>query len=377
MIISILAFFVVLSVLVLVHELGHFLLAKKAGVKVEEFGFGLPPRLAGIKRGETVYSLNWIPFGGFVKLYGEDLEDYGKNGQNQGRAFWAKPISARAGIVVAGVVFNFLLALLAFTAVYSYAGIPEETQRLTVLGVLPDSPASESGIQGGDLLLSVDGINLTGMQSGEDVVETFSQAVAGKKGTEISLKVQRDESELTYTVTPRVDYPQDQGPLGVAITNVEMVKYPWWQMPFRAVPQGLKEAFGWTGLIIASLGKMLADLFGQGVVPKDLAGPIGIFQITSQVARTGVVNLIQFMGVLSVNLAIFNILPFPALDGGRIIFLVYELVTRKRPKPELERKVNSVGLAFLIGLIALITVNDLARLLDTAPLFAGLRSLFN
>ena len=181
------------------------------------------------------------------------------------------------------------------------------------------------------------------------------------------------EGKMVFSVTPRADYPEGEGPTGVAIQSVvEMVRYPFWQMPFRGAVQGLKEAFGWTQLILDSLGKMVFDLFGRGLAPQDVAGPIGIFQITDQVARTGVINIIQFIGVLSVNLAILNIMPFPALDGGRLVFIAYEAITRRRPKPDLERWVNSAGFAFLIGLIVLVTVNDLVRVLNLSSFFTGL-----
>jgi regulator of sigma E protease len=151
--------------------------------------------------------------------------------------------------------------------------------------------------------------------------------------------------------------------LGVVVSDVEMKKFPFWQMPWRGTVEGFKEAFGWTALILSALKKMVVDLIIHGTIPKDVAGPVGIFQITGMVAKSGLLNILQFIGILSVNLAVINILPFPALDGGRLIFVVYEAITRRRPKPSFERWVNTAGMAFLLMLIILITINDVIRLI--------------
>ena len=155
---------------------------------------------------------------------------------------------------------------------------------------------------------------------------------------------------------------------------MEMKKYPLWQMPFRGAVVGCQEALGWTKLILGSLGKMVTDLVSAGKLPGDIAGPIGIFQVTGAVARTGLLNVIHFTGILSVNLVVLNILPLPALDGGRLTFVLYELITRRRPRPSFERWVNAAGMAFLLALIVLVTINDLARLIDFQGLWTQLQS---
>lgn len=346
-----LVFFIVLSILVLVHELGHFLAAKKSGIKVEEFGLGYPPRIWSKKKGETVYSFNLIPFGGFVKLFGEELSE----GKVSKRTFWAKSKKARIAVITAGVLGNFLLGIICFSSVYSVLGIPTQTDKVKVVEILPDSPAEKSGLQKDDIVLAVDGQSLNN-------IEHFIEVIGEKKDQKVELLILRQE-EQTFSITPRKDPPVNQGPLGVVVSGFEMKKYPFWQMPFRGIVEGFKEAFSWGSLILSSFGKMMADWLGRGVTPKDVAGPIGIFQASSTVTKQGFLAILQFMGVLSINLGILNILPFPALDGGRLLFIVYEIITKKRPKPVIEHWVNLIGMVVLLSLLVLVTINDIRRIL--------------
>jgi len=183
--------------------------------------------------------------------------------------------------------------------------------------------------------------------------------------------------KLVLFVTPRESPPEGEGPLGIVISDMEMKKYPLWQMPIYGTIEGFKEAFAWTGLVIGGLGKMIGNLVTKGQVPREIAGPVGILQVTSVVARSGILTILQFIGVLSVNLAVINILPFPALDGGRLIFIGYELLTRKKPKPQVEHWVNFVGLAVLMFLLILVTLNDIQRLIETTAIGTKLRTLFS
>ncbi|HUS60162.1 MAG TPA: M50 family metallopeptidase [Nevskiaceae bacterium] len=362
---TVIVFLITLSVLVLVHELGHFLAAKKSGIKVEEFGFGYPPRLWGKKIGETVYSINWIPFGGFVKLYGEELAEE-KRGKD---TFWSKSKKVRTAVIVAGVLGNFLLAIICFSIVYSAVGIPIKTDQVKIVGIAQDSPAEKMGLKKNDIILAVDDKDLHDLKH-------FIALIEEKKETQVKLLIKREENNLLLFIMPRESPPEGQGSLGVVVSSIEMKKYPFWQMPFRGAVEGIKEAMGWGTLIFSSLAKMVVDLVGRGVVPKDVAGPVGIFQVTAGVAQQGILTILQFIGVLSVNLAVLNILPFPALDGGRLLFILYEVVTRKRPKPSIEHWVNAVGMAVLLSLIILVTVNDIQRIIKTTSLAAQLRSFW-
>ncbi len=393
---TLLVFLAVLSVLVLSHELGHFLAAKKAGIKVEEFGLGYPPRIWSKKIGETVYSINLLPLGGFVRLFGEEIEEKDKiKGKDAHRAFWAKSKKARTAVILAGVVANFLLAVVVFTIIYSDLGIPTQTGQVTVLGVAPESPAARAGLKEKDVVVSVDRAKIASLGQ-------FMQLVDGNKDKPVSIEVKRSQdnpchqqvlggmipsgettptytcngSDLVLTVTPRANPPAGEGPLGVAVSDVQLVHYPWWQMPFRGAVQGFKEAFSWAGLVLDGLKRTMVDLFSHGQVPQDIAGPIGIFQITGQARQAGFLPVLQLIGIISVNLMVVNALPFPALDGGQLMFIVYELVVGKQPKPEFKRWVNSIGMAILLLLVALVSLNDISRLWKTSALAVKLRSLW-
>ncbi len=382
---TLLVFILVLSILVFVHELGHFLAAKKAGILVEEFGFGLPPRLWGKKVGETIYSINALPIGGFVKLYGEDgSEDPTSSqpdiGTSRGKAYFEKPIWQRLSVLLAGVTMNLLLATLAFSILYFVYGIPTKIGKIKIVGIAPNSPAEIARLKVGDWVLAVNGqeikktaefvkltkekaggaIELTIKREEDNPCQVNQKVMGGMASTQMTATCR--DGNLLVSLIPRQNPPEGEGPLGVAITDTEMKKYPWWQMPFLGVIQGFKESLSWGGMIIGSLKNTLVSLVVQRQVPKDIAGPIGIFQITGEAAKSGILAVLQFLGILSVNLAIINILPLPALDGGRLIFLGYEAVAKKKANPEVEAKVNTIGMAFLLGLMLLITINDILRL---------------
>lgn len=385
MLLTIIVFLFILSVLILVHEFGHFLLAKRAGIRVEEFGLGYPPRILARKIGETIYSINWILFGGFVKLLGEELEEIQKVKEKE-KSFWAKSKTARTSVIVAGVLANFILAIVCFSVVYSFIGIPTKTDQVKIVGLMENSPAAQAGLLEGDIVLSVNEIEVASMNR-------FIEIVEENKGQQVGIKVDREENnpclepvlggmgfscegdKLILFVTPREEPPEGEGALGIVISDVEMKKYPLWQMPFYGTIEGFKEAFAWTGLVIGGIGGMIGNLITKGQIPREIAGPVGILQITAGVARSGILTILQFIGVLSVNLAVINILPFPALDGGKLIFIGYELITRKKPKPQIEHWVNFAGMAFLLFLVTLVTINDIARLIETTSITSKLRSI--
>ena len=348
--------------------------AKKAGIKVEEFGFGYPPRIWVKKIGETEYSINAVPFGGFVRLYGDPAEGEVKKIRGFKRSFLGKSKKARTGVILAGVVANFLLGILVFSIVYSFTGIPQKTENIKIVGIAPFSPAEKGGLKEGDIVLAVDDKKITNLAE-------FTKLVSEKKGKEVKILIKREkenpcqekvlggggfscqDGNLLFWLVPRENPPEGEGPLGVVISDMEIVKYPFWQMPFRGAVEGVKEAFWWGWMIVFSLKKMLSDLVFRGLVSKDIAGPVGIFQATGVVAKTGILNILQFLGILSVNLAVLNVLPLPALDGGRLVFVVYEIIFRRRPKSSLERWINTIGMAILVILLILVTINDVKRML--------------
>lgn len=363
MLLTIISFILILSVLVLIHELGHYLTAKKLGVKVEEFGFGFPPRVWGKKVGETIYSINLLPIGGFVKLYGEDDAGGGKIGtldegafsvKDKKRAFFARPVWQRAVIVFAGVFMNFTLAVAILSYLVTVQGIPTQGKDIVIAAVAKNSPAQKAGLREGDVILSVDGQKITTA----DQVITYTKKHLGQELT-IVLKTPTNKSQ-TIKVTPRIHYPAGEGAMGIAIgANVIVVKSPWYLAPWV----GLKEALSQTWMILQGLGQLIFQLTVHRQVPQGLAGPVGIAQLTGQFIQIGFNAVLGLLALLSLNLAILNVLPIPALDGGRLFFILLEAVIGKKVSPRVEGYAHAIGMALLLGLIIFITFNDVNRLI--------------
>ena len=352
----VLIFILTLSILVLVHELGHFLMAKKMGVKVEEFGIGLPPKLFGIKKGETLYTVNLLPIGGFVKLFGEE---YGKTAKgDKSRTFINKKPWQTTLIVLGGVLGNFLLGWLIFSFLVTQ-GIQVPTNKVTVDKVTNNSPASIAGLQEKDVILKfvppISPISLIPLTSSTSLI-TLTQKYAGKN---IKLLVQRNNQQLIINLVPRINPPKGEGPLGISINSYMEKKYPWYTAPYY----GLIEASNITFKIASELGKLLFGLITFQKQNVDVAGPIGIANLAGQAIKFGGNAFLQFLGLLSLNLAIINILPFPALDGGRLVFVFYEGITKKKPNKNFEKYTNLIGFIMLLSLAALITVNDIIKLI--------------
>ena len=343
-----------LSILVLVHEFGHFFAARRTGVKVEEFGLGLPPRMFDKKFGDTIYSINWLPIGGFCKLYGEDPTTAS---QSDGQAdkkysFQSKKPWQKLIIVLGGVLMNLVLAIVIFSVIYSILGVPTETDTVKIIGIAKNSPAEKVGLMENDVILKV--------QDKEIKKPTdLTDEVGNYKGKSVNLVVNKG---TLVSVEVRANPPEGEGAIGIAISNTEMVKVPWYQF-YKGIGAGFKEAYYWGKIIGGGVFKMIGGLF-TGHVPKDVSGPIGMYQATSSINKNqGFLAVIHFFGIVSVNLALVNILPFPALDGGRIIFVLYEMISKKKANPKIEMIINNIGMLLLLGLILLITVGDVARVL--------------
>jgi len=364
MLITIIAFLLILSVLVLVHELGHFLVAKFLKIKVEEFGFGFPPRVFGKKFGETIYSINLLPIGGFVKLYGEDDAGGGSikikderlkikdEKEDLSRAFFSRPLWQRIGVVIAGVVMNFLLAVVIISTLFATQGVAVPTKNVIVNDVQKDSPAQIAGITKGDQIISINGNKIS-------TTEEFIEATKENAGAPVSILILRNGENLDINLTPRVDAPEGQGPIGVVISNIQLKKYSWFEAPFY----GTLEAFNFTKLILVGLGTMVSNLVTTGQAPEGVAGPVGVAQLTGVVVENGLVATLWFVSLLSLNLAVLNILPIPALDGGRLFFQLIELLTRKKVSPKYEGYAHAAGLIVLLSLMVLITVFDVSRII--------------
>ena len=375
----------VLSALVFAHELGHFWTARFFGVKAEEFGFGFPPRAIGWYRNRhgrwktvagnrsveslemsenealhpakraTVYSLNWLPIGGFVKIKGENGGE-----KDEGDSFASRTIGRRIIILSAGVIMNVVLAWALFSVGYMI-GLPGAADsvgknarvtdaQVVVQEVLPASAAASAGLKAGDAILRINDIGVTSEKVLQD-------AVAASAGKEAELLVNRAGQEQMIKVTPPVK-EGGRATIGIAIYSSGLVTYPF----CSAIWEGAKTT-GWVlGQIVVAFIDLFAQIFRGDNVGDQFAGPVGIAKITGQAANLGFTYLLQFMALLSLNLAIINILPFPALDGGRILFLAIEKVKGKPVRKEVEGAIHNIGFLLLIAVIIFITYKDIAKL---------------
>ena len=389
---DVLIFIIALSVLVLVHEFGHYIAAKLNGVRVDEFGLGLPPRIVGKNKWGTLWSLNWLPIGGFCKMYGEDPSEKGAGTAKD--SFLTKKPTQKAIIVVGGVLMNLVLAVVIFAVSYTISGIPVESGRVKILEVAKDSPAEKAGLREGEIILKIGDKDLTkgedltqevGKNKGEMVeiivgngrdrsVQNPEDAARSVQSSEDAIRsvqnpddaarsVQNpDDTIRSVQVQIREVAPEGQGLMGVVVSSMEVKKIEWYQF-YKGIGAGFKEAYFWGETIAKGVWSMVTGLF-VGQIPKDVTGPIGMFKATEQIrSQEGLLAVIHFFGIISVNLAIVNILPLPALDGGRILFVIYELLTGKRANEKFETIVNSIGMMILLGLILLITVGDVKNLM--------------
>ncbi len=348
---TIIAFVIVLSILVLVHELGHFTLAKLTGIRIEEFGLGYPPRLLTIaRRGDTEYTLNAIPFGGFVRMLGEEDPSHPDS-------FAAKSKLVRASALLAGSLMNVVLAFLLFIGV-GLIGFDIPTGSVAIVGVAPGSPAAGADLQEGDTILSIDGLTVRNTYE-------LSRYTRERLGDEVTLSIQRGEETTPIRLTPRREPPVGEGAMGVIIQTVDIVgtdklRYSLW----GAIPMAARM----TGDVIMAIFSGVASMI-QGVIAPDFRGPVGIAAATGEIAKSGLVALTQFTAFLSIQLAIFNLLPFPGLDGGRLAFIALETLRGgKRVAPEKEGLVHLVGLVILMGLLLIVSYQDIARLLSGQPI---------
>jgi len=424
MILTILLFLLVLSLLVFFHELGHFVTAKKLGMKVDEFGFGFPPRAFGFfkekfeekklvketeeilvedevvepfdaaqgLRGEevlretitdvvidteevrqvsrwrfvwgskdehpnqTIYSINWIPVGGFVKIHGESGEE-----KEDLTSFSNRPIWQRFIVLIAGVVMNFLFAV-ALLSVGFALGLPtvvdesvSTSARLTdekiqVMSVAPESPAARAGIESADEILSIDDKIFTSSTEARDYIKS-------QEGNEVKFLLKRGDDSITVSATAELLPTYNEKAIGVGLVKTALVSYPW----YLAVFKGFEATFVFTWEVLKAFGNLLWNLVVHQSVAMDLAGPVGIAVMTGEAAGLGFIYLLQFAAILSINLAVVNVLPFPALDGGRILFLIVEKIRGRAINEKMEILMHNLGFAILLLLVAFVTYRDLAK----------------
>jgi regulator of sigma E protease len=356
MIVPIIAFILILAFLVLVHELGHFFAAKKSGIAVEEFGLGFPPTIFKKKIGETHYSLNAIPLGGYVKIKGED----GEHNEEQD-SFGAQPIWQRIIVICAGVLMNIVAGWLLLVILFM-VGAPLELddsipshyvkhREIVITDVLEDTPAATSGLLPGDVLLSIDEINM-------NKIALFQDYISNLEGKATTIVYERGGVEETIALAPEILQQITNHPIiGVALSEVGVVRFP----IHKAFVAGTQSAVNYLDRILSAFGSIVAQVWKGDGLGNSLGGPVAIAVATSDVLDLGFSHVVIFTAVLSFNLAIINILPFPALDGGRLIFLAVEAIRRKPSRQEVEAWFHRVGFVLLMVLAIVITYKDLVR----------------
>lgn len=348
-----------LGFLVFVHELGHFVSAVRLGVKVEEFGFGYPPRMLTLFRYKGVpVTLNWLPLGGFVRMVGEE-GNYEAEGSLSSAPPWKKII-----IMSAGAIMNLLAAVLLFGIVGTY----EPLGAVTVESVLPGLPAAQAGLQDGDTILAVNGTPI-------DSTRALQEQIRAAGNGEVVLDVRRADpqsGDTTFNV-PLAPIDNKIGvEIGIPAGAATGERYD--LNPLRALSFGIRQTATWSVTMVDTLGMLLGSLFGLGgpAVQGGLAGPVGIARITGEVAKTGLINYLNLTALISVNLAVFNLLPIPALDGSRIVFALVEWIRRgKRVPPEKEAMVHAAGMIALLGLMVLVTFSDVRNIWLGRDAFGG------
>lgn len=361
MILTIIVFILILGILIFAHELGHFITAKKAGVRVDEFGFGFPPRIFAFKKGETTYSLNLIPVGGFVKIFGEQRE---KKTSRSKRAFYNRPAWQRAVMLIMGVVMNLLIAAI-FLSIVHGLGIPSFVEKgqeanyrniqVQIIEVAKNSPAEKADLRTGDTILLLF-FKKEAIQIKE--VEDVQNFIAGHIGEEIIFTIKRGEETIQKTVIPRANPPAGEGATGIAMAKTGLISYPWYQ----AILKGFETAGKLFITMIGLFYLLIKNLILKGAMIGEIAGPVGIYNLTSHMVQLGWVYVLQFAAILSINLVIINLIPIPALDGGRLLFLLIEKLKGKPIKPKVEQTANTIGFAILILLMIIITFRDIIKL---------------
>lgn len=362
--ITILATILVLGVLILVHELGHFWAAKAVDIEVSRFSIGFGPKLFGFRRGETEYVLSAIPLGGYVKMEGMADEEAmapleGRSQERRrpsSRDFDRKPLWARTVVVCAGVTMNFLFAFVAFTAIARHQGVMIPL----IDEVVPDSPAALAGMQAGDVVVAING---DAVRDRERVV----QHVALRPAVPVRLTVVRGEARVDVTVTPMLVREYDSFAKDTVERGRIGVVFPGTQEAHRSLslPEAVIEGADRTGWWVASIGDFVARIVTGRTSARELGGPIVIGQLSGQFARAGLWPLLEFMAIISVNLAVLNLLPIPVLDGGHLLFLGFEAVRGRAVSVEQRLRLTQIGLLLVVGLMVWAFANDILRLVGT------------
>ncbi len=363
---NIIIFIIILLVLVVSHEFGHFIVAKKSGIRVDEFSFGFPPKLFGKKVGETTYNFNLLPFGGYVKIFGENPDEESMNGPDSKRSFVNKPKYIQALVLVAGVVMNFLVAWVLLSVGFmsglpaSSGNVPEGTtlsnQALTVTSVVKDSPAERAGLKTGDRISLLKTGPYTTETPSPESIQYFIRQHAGE---EIKVSFTRESEPQEVTIVPEINKETNSPMIGISMDIIGTLRLP----IHKALWEGLKLS---SNLVVATVegfyNLIASGIRGEGDMSA-VTGPIGIVGVVGDAREFGFVYLLSFTALISINLAVINLIPFPALDGGRLLFLLIEKIKGSRIKPQVANTANIIGFSLLMILMVVITYNDIVKLL--------------
>lgn len=331
---SIIAF----SVVILIHEGGHFLAAKAVDMKVNEFALGMGPKLFGVQKGETLYTLRAFPIGGYIKPEGEDTKS------DHPRAFGNKPLWARAAVVSAGPISNFVLAFVLIVGLITFAGVP----LITIDEVLPDTPAARAGIKPGDVVKSIDGKNIYLFEELVDIVDKT-------KGTTLNLKIIRNGKELSMVMPTMYSEELKRNIIGIRpVPKMTFYNYSYLE--------NFKHSFLYSFSLFKQIEYWFKRLFAGQVSKDEIGGPVKIISISGTVAKLGIPTFIHFIALLSLSLGIFNLFPIPALDGGRLVFFAVEGIRGRPIDPKKEAAAHLVGFLLLIVLLIVVTYNDIKSL---------------
>lgn len=361
---SIIIFIIVLGILIFVHELGHFLVAKKSGIRVDEFAVGFPPKIFSFKRGGTTYALNAIPFGGYVKIYGENAEDESVD-PNAKDSFVNKSPLIQAAVLVAGVTFNIIFAWFLFFIVLMSGSptIVDETNReyikdprVTIVSVQENSPAQKAGLKVGDSIILVKSKDFS--FSGSDIdIKKVQDTISGSEES-IKFNIDRKNENFEIAIEPQNGIVDGKKAIGVSLEEIGDYSLP--------VHKAFIQSFVMTGNAIHLIAVNLVGFLGKAVIGQasldEVSGPVGIVGIVGEAASFGFIYLLSFTAFISINLAVLNVLPLPALDGGRLVIVFIEAITKRKLKPNIVNWVNGIGFLLLILLMIIITINDVIKL---------------
>ena len=346
MIIAIISFIIVFSVVILSHEFGHYFFSRMAGIKILELGLGFGPRLAGFVKEKTLYSLNILPLGGFIRIAGINPEEETKEDQySTEESYMSKTPPQKFLSVFGGPLFNILLAFLIFYIMFVFTGVPKDISN-EIAAISPGSVAAAAGMKAGDRIIALSGKKIIKMTNAIDEIH-------GSSGKTLVLNIQRDGKILTMKVMPQLNKRLKIGLIGFSLKPIYAKTDP-----LTALVDSVEQVGVTIFAVLYTLGLLLIGKISIF----ELAGPVGIAQFTGQVAGEGVVPLLSFTAFLSINLGLVNLLPIPALDGGRLVFIVIEWIRKKAVDISLENKIHEVGFIVLLAFMAVVTINDIFRI---------------